>query len=147
MKLKKIEYYAPYRNKVGFYFKKVQGYEYKNGIVFRYICGGVTIDDLDTGINIGTASNMKDAYREYKTLRTLINKKRETEEYKLCVAALEGYRKEINIEKKIEHRITELKTSSDYPHNFKGQMVEDLEWVLGLFNQGTGGTCEKVCNR
>ena len=34
----------------------------------------------------------------------------------------------------IEQRIAQLKTSSDYPHNFKGQMVEDFEWVLGLLN-------------
>lgn len=31
---------------------------------------------------------------------------------------------------KIESRINDIKNSSDFPHNFKGQMVEDLEWVL-----------------
>lgn len=31
---------------------------------------------------------------------------------------------------KIETRINDIKKSSDYPNNFKGQMVEDLEWVL-----------------
>ena len=35
-----------------------------------------------------------------------------------------------DIEEKIEDRIKSIKSSSDYPHNFKGQMVEDLEWVL-----------------
>lgn len=34
----------------------------------------------------------------------------------------------------IEERIEKLKACSDYPHNFKGQMVEDFEWVLSLFN-------------
>lgn len=34
----------------------------------------------------------------------------------------------------IEERIGKLKACSDYPHNFKGQMVEDFEWVLGLLN-------------
>ena len=31
---------------------------------------------------------------------------------------------------KIESRINDIKNSSNFPHNFKGQMVEDLEWVL-----------------
>ena len=31
---------------------------------------------------------------------------------------------------KIESRIKDIKNSSDFPHNFKGQMIEDLEWVL-----------------
>lgn len=35
-----------------------------------------------------------------------------------------------DMHEKIEHKIKEIKSSSDYPHNFKGQMVEDLEWVL-----------------
>lgn len=35
---------------------------------------------------------------------------------------------------KIEKRITDIKSSSDYPHNFKGQMVDDFEWVLSLLN-------------
>lgn len=34
----------------------------------------------------------------------------------------------------IEDRIEILKNSSDYPHNFKEQMVNDFEWVLSLFN-------------
>ena len=34
---------------------------------------------------------------------------------------------------KIESRINDIKNSSDFPHNFKGQMVEDLEWVLKQF--------------
>ena len=38
-----------------------------------------------------------------------------------------------NAHEKIEKRIKEIKASTDYPHNFKGQMVEDLEWVLKLF--------------
>lgn len=35
---------------------------------------------------------------------------------------------------KIESRINDIKNSSDFPHNFKGQMVEDLEWVLKQLN-------------
>ena len=32
----------------------------------------------------------------------------------------------------IQNKIKTLKQSSNYPHNFTGQMVEDFEWVLGL---------------
>lgn len=39
-----------------------------------------------------------------------------------------------DMQEKVEQRIKELKESSDYPHNFKGQMAEDLEWVLNLLN-------------
>lgn len=39
-----------------------------------------------------------------------------------------------NAKEQIEERIEILKNSSDYPHNFKGQMVDDFEWVLSLFN-------------
>lgn len=39
-----------------------------------------------------------------------------------------------DVKDKVEDRINEIKNSSDYPHNFKGQMVEDLEWVLSLLN-------------
>lgn len=35
---------------------------------------------------------------------------------------------------KIKSRINDIKNSSDFPHNFKGQMVEDLEWVLKQLN-------------
>lgn len=38
------------------------------------------------------------------------------------------------MQEKIEQRIAELKASSNYPHNFKGQMVEDFEWVLSLLD-------------
>ena len=31
-------------------------------------------------------------------------------------------------------KIIEIKRSSNYPHNFTGQTVENLEWVLGLLN-------------
>lgn len=33
----------------------------------------------------------------------------------------------------VEERLKNIKASSDYPYNFKGQMVEDLEWGLSLF--------------
>lgn len=44
---------------------------------------------------------------------------------------LEKYK---NMHKAIEQRIKEIKSSADYPHNFKGQMVEDFEWVLNQIN-------------
>ncbi len=34
----------------------------------------------------------------------------------------------------IQDKIELIKQASNYPHNFTGQMVEDLEWVLGLMN-------------
>ena len=37
-----------------------------------------------------------------------------------------------NVREKIEKRIQELKASTNYPHNYMGQMVEDFEWVLSL---------------
>lgn len=39
-----------------------------------------------------------------------------------------------NIQRKLENKIRKLKESIDYPHNFKGQMVEDFEWVLEQIN-------------
>lgn len=39
-----------------------------------------------------------------------------------------------DMHEKIKKRIEEIKSTSYYPHNFTGQMVEDLEWVLGLLN-------------
>lgn len=35
-----------------------------------------------------------------------------------------------NMHKKLEEKIAKIKASSEYPHNFTGQMVEDFEWVL-----------------
>lgn len=37
-----------------------------------------------------------------------------------------------NVREKLEERIQEIKASTNYPHNFMGQMVEDFEWVLSL---------------
>lgn len=52
--------------------------------------------------------------------------------------AWQKYRKKLRkyeeMEITIERRIIELRASSNYPHNFKGQMVEDFEWVLSLLN-------------
>ena len=39
-----------------------------------------------------------------------------------------------NMHEKIIKRIEEIKATSYYPHNFTGQMVEDLESVLGQLN-------------
>jgi hypothetical protein len=39
-----------------------------------------------------------------------------------------------NMYEEIEKRIEKIKSSADYPYNFKGQMVEDFEWVLSLLN-------------
>lgn len=44
-----------------------------------------------------------------------------------CFNRLAAYE---NMHTKIIKRIEELKATSYYPHNFTGQMVEDLEWVL-----------------
>lgn len=40
----------------------------------------------------------------------------------------------IDLPDKITKRIKEIKSSTNYPHNFMRQMVEDLEWVLSLLN-------------
>ncbi len=37
-----------------------------------------------------------------------------------------------NMQESIENRIQHIKESSNYPYNFKGQIVEDLEWVLKM---------------
>ncbi len=37
-----------------------------------------------------------------------------------------------NMQENLENRIKHIKGSSDYPHNFKGQIVKDLEWVLKM---------------
>ena len=37
-----------------------------------------------------------------------------------------------DMQEQVEERIEKLKNSSDYPYNFKGQMVDDFEWVLGM---------------
>lgn len=35
-----------------------------------------------------------------------------------------------SMHEKLEEKIAKIKASSEYPHNFTGQMVEDLEWVI-----------------
>lgn len=57
----------------------------------------------------------------------------ETEEghvIKKCINRLGVYE---NAQEKIEKRIQEIKENENYPHNFMGQMVDDFEWVLRLF--------------
>lgn len=44
-----------------------------------------------------------------------------------------------NAQEKIEKRIQEIRQGTEYPHNFTGQMVEDLEWVLKLFSADASG--------
>lgn len=39
-----------------------------------------------------------------------------------------------NLKITLKKKIKEIKGSRDYPHNFKGQMVEDFEWVLSLLS-------------
>ena len=39
-----------------------------------------------------------------------------------------------NIRKKLENRIDGIKSSTEYPHNFTWQMVEDFEWALNQLN-------------
>lgn len=48
-----------------------------------------------------------------------------------CIDRLAVYE---NAHEQIEKRIKWLKEREEYPHNFMGQMVEDLEWVLQLFD-------------
>lgn len=48
-----------------------------------------------------------------------------------CFNRLAAYE---NMHEKIIKRIKEIKATSYYPHNFTGQMVENLEWVLGQIN-------------
>lgn len=44
-----------------------------------------------------------------------------------CFNRLAAYE---NMHERVIKRIDEIKATSYYPHNFTGQMVEDLEWVL-----------------
>lgn len=39
------------------------------------------------------------------------------------------------MQERVEQKIEKLKNSTDYPHNFKGQMVEDFEWVLSMLRE------------
>lgn len=48
-----------------------------------------------------------------------------------CIERLGLYE---NAHEQIERKIKFLKEREEYPHNFMGQMVEDLEWVLQLFD-------------
>lgn len=48
-----------------------------------------------------------------------------------AVVMLSRYEKMHEIVRK---KIIEIKRSDNYPHNFTGQTVENLEWVLGLLN-------------
>lgn len=40
-----------------------------------------------------------------------------------------------DMQEALEKRIEEIKSSSEYPHNFTGQMVEDFEWVLKMLRK------------
>ena len=46
------------------------------------------------------------------------------------------------MQEKVEERLAEIKASPDFPHNFKGQQAEDLEWVLKMLPGGNGNVCE-----
>lgn len=47
-----------------------------------------------------------------------------------------------NMQEKVEKRLAEIKESSGFPHNFKGQMAEDFEWVLKMLPGGNGNVYE-----
>ena len=47
-----------------------------------------------------------------------------------------------DMQEKVEERLAEIKASPDFPHNFKGQQAEDLEWVLKMLPGGNGNVCE-----
>lgn len=48
-----------------------------------------------------------------------------------------------NAHEKIEKRLQEIKGSTECPHNFTGQMAEDLEWVLKLLTEDCDCGTEK----
>ena len=54
--------------------------------------------------------------------------------YKIMMHLTEKLAEYENMHEKIIKRIEEIKATSYYPHNFTGQMVEDLEWVLSQIN-------------
>ena len=39
-----------------------------------------------------------------------------------------------SIKLQLQEKIKELKSDSNYPHHFKGQMVDDFEWVIRQLN-------------
>lgn len=47
--------------------------------------------------------------------------------YGECAERLMKYE---NMHKKLEDKIKKTKESTEYPHNFTAQMIEDFEWVL-----------------
>lgn len=55
-------------------------------------------------------------------------------EYLPLIEAVNSLAEYEEMEERIKNRIKEIKGSTNYPHNFMGQMVEDLEWVLSLLN-------------
>ncbi len=57
-----------------------------------------------------------------------------SEEFNKVTVALNKLADYEDMQEKITKRIQELKSSSNYPHFYKGQMVEDFEWVLNLLN-------------
>lgn len=58
----------------------------------------------------------------------------DSEEFNKVTVALNKLADYEDMHEKIVKRIEELKNSSNYPHFYKGQMVEDFEWVLNLLN-------------
>lgn len=56
------------------------------------------------------------------------------DEFNRVTDALNQLAKYEDMHESIIERIEELKNSNDYPHFYKGQMVEDYERVLAMLN-------------
>ena len=75
---------------------------------------------------------------ENKTIERLIRFMKSVENPSWMIDLVEDMKNKVsmyeNMRHNIECRIENIKSSADYPHNFKGQMVEDFEWVLSQLN-------------
>lgn len=76
---------------------------------------------------------------EKRTVERLIQFMKAVENPSWMIELVEDMKNKVNMyenmRKNIENRIENIKSSEDYPHNFKGQMVEDFEWVLRQFKE------------
>lgn len=71
---------------------------------------------------------------EGRTVERLIQFMKSVENPSWMIELVEDMKNKVNMyenmRQKIEDQIEKIKSSTDYPHNFKGQMVEDFGWVL-----------------
>lgn len=75
---------------------------------------------------------------EGRTVERLIRFMKSVENPSWMIDLVEDMKNKVNMyenmRQNIEARIENIKSSADFPHNFKGQMVEDFEWVLSQLN-------------